>query len=322
MTVSIKSDAGGTFGSLQVAGNDVLRFGSDTSGQLYSFRNKIINGNFDIWQRGISITPALGTVFSADRWYVYSTGAAPASIGRGGGHAASTDFPYSLSVVGATSNTALTLGQRIESINAKTLAGKSVTVSGYIYSTDVRTVNVVTQYYGTVDTPASAVTIASNPVTTIAGSFKYFSITSTFPIQAQNGVELAFVFGTTLAGVNVALSGIQVEVGSIATPFEQRPIGLELSLCQRYYCKFFATAGGAYSTADPAQAAAPFTFPVQMRIAPQITAGALGVSDNLLSDSFVSTTVQNTGGTYLVTKGTAVGNFRGARFDSQASAEL
>ena len=40
---------------------------------------------------------------------------------------------------------------------------------------------------------------------------------------------------TSTNGKNFVFSNVQLEEGSVATPFEQRPYGLELSLCQRYY---------------------------------------------------------------------------------------
>ena len=46
----------------------------------------------------------------------------------------------------------------------------------------------------------------------------------------------------TVANSTFYLTGVQLEQGSVATPFEQRPIGTELALCQRYYEKSFPLA--------------------------------------------------------------------------------
>ena len=73
----------------------------------------------------------------------------------------------------------------------------------------------------------------------------------------------------TLPNIPIAATKIQLEEGSIATPFEQRPIGLEMSLCQRYYqiIKFivssYASAVQDYYSIQ--------NFPTQMRAAPNIT---------------------------------------------------
>lgn len=76
------------------------------------------------------------------------------------------------------------------------------------------------------------------------------------------------------ADVTVRFSGgtvkeAQFERGSIATPFEQRPLGLELSLCQRY---FFAPHGDYIGSAKGTSAIAIFVpFPVRMRALPDVT---------------------------------------------------
>lgn len=126
----------------------------------------------------------------------------------------------------------------------------------------------------------------------------------------------------TLPNIPIAATNVQVEEGLEATPFEVRHIAFELGLCQRYFCTFFATTGGAYPTISSAESVSPFFLPVQMRTTPIITAGTLGVNNNIASDSFSYTTVTPIGGTYAVVQGGAVGNFRGARFNNQANAEL
>ena len=91
----------------------------------------------------------------------------------------------------------------------------------------------------------------------------------------SSGVTLYPDFTTTWWTTNDAtweMTGLQLEVGSQATPFEHRSFGEELALCQRYFCRFQPATGfinygvgGAYTNT---QAVAQIHFPVSMRAYP------------------------------------------------------
>ena len=91
------------------------------------------------------------------------------------------------------------------------------------------------------------------------------------------------------------LTGVQLEVGSVATPFEHRSFADELRRCQRYYFRIpyqgVASSGGVYlgsgkETGSNARIAV--DFPVPMRAVPSCAAS------NLLSDDETSATSANT----------------------------
>jgi hypothetical protein len=98
------------------------------------------------------------------------------------------------------------------------------------------------------------------------------------------------------------LTGVQIETGSIATPFEQRPFGLELALCQRYFATTYSgVAVGSNSNVGIIGTRAvagtgtvtpvvPFTFPVTMRTSPTVTiiSPATGASANVRDFSTAS----------------------------------
>jgi hypothetical protein len=74
------------------------------------------------------------------------------------------------------------------------------------------------------------------------------------------------------AGATWQITGIQLELGKVATPFEHRSYGEELALCRRYYYKWqskngysFITTGYAYSTVN---ANIPILFPTELRSNP------------------------------------------------------
>jgi hypothetical protein len=116
------------------------------------------------------------------------------------------------------------------------------------------------------------------------------------------------------------VSQAQLEQGSIPTPFEFRPYGAELSLCQRYYCTFDAACGSAYPAGSSgANAFTAIHFPVPMRATPTFTYGTL-VSNNNAAETI--TILSNKSCTYQVLIQAAAGLFNAVRTSNTASAEL
>ena len=213
---------------------------SINGGQLAGLRNRIINGNFNVWQRGTSFSTVAATpAYTADRWLTSISGAA-----------ATIDYVSAsgqLAFFGATSATNPTMQQRIEAVNCRDMAGKVVTVSGTCANTNggFTTVNVSIFRNVTKDVAAGQVVVSTVSVSVPAtGAATPFTASFTLPSSATLGlsVELATSgsFGSTAV---LVYKDIQLEVGSVATPFEQRPYGLELSLCQRYYYRMTNTTG-------------------------------------------------------------------------------
>jgi hypothetical protein len=114
------------------------------------------------------------------------------------------------------------------------------------------------------------------------------------------------------------ITGVQLEAGSVATPFERRPYGMELGLCQRYYVQGVVNTGylfGAQSTTAATPVIEP--LPVEMRASPTLTA------------TFTAYDVAVNGGISannrrVLAKGTSVGgyNYWYAQWVYQATAEL
>ena len=150
---------------------------------LAGFRNAIINGNFDIWQRGTSFTnPAAFTGYTADRWVPFYDGSgATRTLSRQTFTVGQTDVPgeptyflrwnHSVAGSGATYNV---LGQNIESV--RTFAGQQVTLSFYAKATSTITLAFLglLQIFGTGGSPSSTVaTAASSPPTITTSWAKY-----------------------------------------------------------------------------------------------------------------------------------------------------
>ena len=128
-------------------------------------------------------------------------------------------------------------------------------------------------FYGTDFTASGATT----------GSWASYNGSARFPDMVQWGAS---------AGATWEITGMQLEVGSTATPFEHRPYGDELAKCQRYYSEVFIgiQAGKGNGTTSMG---IPMTVPVSMRATPSVAlSGTSGFSR--FNDS--TTAVQNATG--------------------------
>jgi len=219
---------------------DVSNYANLTTYQP-TFRNVLTNGAFSVDQRNSgasqTITAAAALAYTADRWYAYCTGA---NI-IGARIAGAIPSQYSYRFTGATSNTAVGFGQRIEASNCFHLANQNVTLSVNIASTSLTSITWTAFYANTTDTFG---TLASPTRTQIATGT--FAVTSTLsrktasfaiPSAATTGIEIVFTGGALLGSQTLTYDDAQLELGSVATPFEYRPIGIELSLCHRYFYK-------------------------------------------------------------------------------------
>ena len=219
-----------------LSGDDVYVKSSFAGG--FSLRNKIINGGMAIDQRNAgasqTITAGAALAYTVDRWYAYCTGANV--TGQRVAGSGDTEFRYQFT--GAASVTKIGFAQRIEGDNIYDLNNGTATLSVDLANSLLTTVTWTAWYANTSDTFG---TLASPTRTQIAtGTFTVtstvtrYSTQITIPSAATTGIEIEFSVGAQTSGI-WTIGNVQLEKGSAATPFERRPIGLELSLCQRYY---------------------------------------------------------------------------------------
>lgn len=236
-------------------------------------RNRIINGNMAIDQRnnGASVSTGGTVIYTLDRWYVGSNGAAT-TIQRVTG---ATANQYRLQVTGAAGVTNLTVSQRIESQNCADMAGQTVTLSFDAADSLLTSLTWSVSYanttnsFGTLTSP-TATAITSGSIT-ISSTVTRYSVTFDVPVAANTGLVVQFTVGAQTSGT-FTLGNVQLELGTVQTPFEWRPYPLELEMCQRYfeigqqpmfYIGFGATGiGGAYGEVR---------FSVTKRTSPTIT---------------------------------------------------
>lgn len=207
-----------------------------------AFRNRLINGAMQVWQRSTSTTVTAGTAvptastgyYTADRWFIYAVGAnATAARTTGTGN-----NQYNLQITGAASMTNIGVGQRIETANSYDLAGDTVTLSVQMANSLLTTVNWTINYanstdaFGTIASPTK--TIISNGSWTVTSTMTTYTATVTIPAAATTGLEVLFTVGSQVSGT-WTIGSAQLEIGSYNTSFDYRPIGTELALCQRYF---------------------------------------------------------------------------------------
>lgn len=223
-----------------------------------SGKNRLINGDFKIWQRPEPLPAATGARFSADRWM---TGAAGSTIEvsrlvtpQYGGQALAdtgSNARFILACVVASvagAGNSVYLQQRVEDV--RTLAGKVVTVSFKARSTlpEFKVGVEFSQVFGIGGSPQLN---GPRGVVAVTSEWKTHQITLTLPSVVGNTLGTGNALQLTLwldAGANLAdrasgigqksgtlyITDIQLEEGGSATGFDWRPEAYELALCRRY----------------------------------------------------------------------------------------
>jgi hypothetical protein len=210
-------------------------------------RNVIINGTGKVTQRGANSSISSPNTYyngGPDRWQV-SLSALTGATFTGNVTSPGSNPPNATCMslggtLGGTGNS-LTFRQRIEAANSAHLAGSTVTVSFWVYQTALASTltNYITLNYATAQDNFASVTAIGSSSTVSVSQNTWQKITATFtiPSAATTGLELLLIFGGSsgTGSGTYYLTNIQLEAGSVATPFETRPYGQELALCQRYY---------------------------------------------------------------------------------------
>lgn len=189
-------------------------------------KNLIINGGFDVWQRGTS--QSSNGYGCADRWAMYRvTNGAQRST-----DVPSSDFKYSMQYTSLTTGMAdLWLRQSIEDYGRVIRdTSKTFTVSFWAKADRIGVVMVDLndRNHGNI---------------TVGTAWQKYS--HTFTGDASNaGDHAALDFGSNENAWTINITGIQFELGSVATEFEHRPFGEELALCQRYFYQMSSSGSG------------------------------------------------------------------------------
>jgi hypothetical protein len=278
--------------------------GSADAGGLTG-RNLIINGAMQVDQRNITAT---ADGYTLDRFRADHSTDGAFSVAQN--TTSPADFEYSLKWTVTTADASLAAtqyayirtrleGNSVAHLNWGTSDAKAVTLSFYIRSSVTGTFGgavwngAFDRSYPFTYTVSSADTWEKKTIT-ISGDTTgtwltdtdaglnlapFASAGSTYSGTAGAWAGAGYVTATGATNImstlnaTIYITGVQLEVGETATPFEHRSYGDELARCQRYYFRWnaggnsIAFCGGAFNNGT-SNSDGVFTFPVRMRIAP------------------------------------------------------
>jgi len=334
-----------------------------------SASNPVLNSAFQVWQRGTSIAGTSTIPYTADRWQLGRAGSVTGSTVSRQATGDTTNLPniqYCARVQrdsGNTSTAVIFFMQSFETLNAIPYAGKTIALSFYARAganfsaassllgarIDTGTgtdQNVFTGYTG-------SATPINTPVT-LTTTWQRFTVTGTI---ASTATEFGLLFnysptGTAGANDHFEITGVQIDVGSVALPFRTyaATIQQELAACQRYFQKSYeqATAPGASTAMNSivilqqsavayGAYAAAVKLPVTMRTSPTYTVySPINGTTSVIADAAANTNMAAGSGTVgtnssdsslvirniTTTPATITPNFGGFSFQYTASAEL
>lgn len=257
--------------------------------------NRVINGGFDIWQRGTSFTNVTNNSYFADRWRARHDGTGYANtinkIALSPGELEDADVTnclvYYVSTVGTSTY------RNIENVieDVATYSSRTVTISYWAKALSGTTVvlqPVIRQAFGS---GGSSDVLSTSPNVTLGTYWKRYTATILVPsisgktVGANSFISVVFSFPANVV-THFALAGVQVEEGSIATSFRRNQPNLqaELAACQRYYYRASAdsnqTTFGSGQNYNTTISQARIQFPVTMRDVPSTTLETTGTPAN------------------------------------------
>ena len=237
----------------------------------YVNKNRLINGSFNVAQRGTSFVSGANDddTYNLDRWYVLSDGNDAVDITQT--TTVPTGAKYSIGLDVETVNKKFGIAQIIENVNCYDAIGGNVTLSFQAkVSATTKLDNVkcaVIAWSGTADSVTSDIISAwgaegTNPTLianatyentpanlNVTTSWATYSVTANVDTASTANI-IVFIWSDvtdTTAGDFLHITNAQLEIGTSATPFERRLYNQELANCQRYYEKSYEllTAPGA-----------------------------------------------------------------------------
>jgi len=266
--------------------------------------NFIINGSLQTWQRGTSMASSGNgsNNYTADRFWVSHNNSSNVTVSRQDGTGAGIGVQYCARVQrnsGSSAANGIRYGTSLEATDVIRMRGKILTLSYYARAgadfSPTSNAMPVYLYTGT-DVDPNPNTFAGgswnntvglvNATSTLTTSWQRFTHTTAAVSSTANAIILQFnATETGTAGANdyFEITGVQLEEGGVATPFQDEDVGTTLRKCQRYFAKWDYVSvyyGCAYSSSNG------FVFldcPVRLRAYPTVTTSGSRASADLTS---------------------------------------
>ena len=252
------------------------------------FRNQLLNGGFEVWQRGTSIAcAAAGNRWTADRWTLLTGAAASCTVTRQAGLTSASRYCARVQRDSGQSGTGdMVFEQPFETADVIRMRGRKLSVrfdarKGANFSGGSSNV-LVRVYAGTgaearrANTPFTSETTLLNTTATLGSGSANFTFTTTAVVPA-GATQLALQIveqpsGTAGANDWFEIDSAQVEISDVPTAYEERPMAAELPMLLRYFRTQYTSLWGA-SGVDGVD-----FIPLQppMRAAPAITDSVVG----------------------------------------------
>ena len=298
----------------------------DLANPLQKHSNRLINGNFQISQRGTSFdsttTPANSDdTYLLDRWYLLSDGndivdVTQQSDGAVGdlnyirldvetvskkfGIAQIIERSTIADLIGGSSKVSLSFNAKVNSASAGRLDNIKAGIITWSGTADSVTSDIISAWNAedTDPTLIANATFENTPanlsVTTSDARYKIENI-AIDTASAANLIALIWSDGFTgTLGDTLEISNVQLEAGSVATDYEHRNPVSELQLCQRYFCRVGSGWHGSGEDSG-AQIGVTGQFPVEMRAVPTASLNTTGVGTITIWNHTISAGTTNSG---------------------------
>jgi hypothetical protein len=251
---------------------------------MFGMRNRIINGACQVAQRGnVSISQNTWSYGGCDRIAGGPTGFSSFIGSLQQSPAAFVDGSRAqiMGPVTTTGSGSIQFQQRIEAVNCIGLNGKTVFGSFWVYQTTGTTITgtIILAKAVSEDNFGSQPQLASSAFSVPSDTWTQLWLTTTLgAADASNGLVLTYSAAVgAVSNRYFYITRLQLEQGSVITPFDIRPYGFELALCQRYYeaasfnWTMYQTTGSGFGSMQ--------SFAVTKRTSPTMTVSTLAISN-------------------------------------------